>query len=124
MSKLEANKLRTIVVDDEELARQVLRELLSAHQEIAVVAECRNGLEAVKAVAEHKPDLLFLDVQMPKLTGFDVLELIGPDVPVIFVTGHGDEELRARALKNGATALLGKSFSGEALLGAIQSAVE
>src|SRR5260370_25646205 len=88
-------KLRTRVVDDEELARKVLRELLSAHADIEVVAEGRNGLEAVKAVAEHKPDLLFLDVQMPKLTGFDVLELIGPDVPVIFVTAYDEYAMKA-----------------------------
>jgi two-component system LytT family response regulator len=95
VSKSETKKLRTIVVDDEELARQVLRELLRAHDEIEVVAECRNGLETVKAVAEHKPDLLFLDVQMPKLTGFDVLELIGPDVPVIFVTAYDEYAMKA-----------------------------
>jgi len=95
VSKTETKKLRTIVVDDEELARQVLRELLQAHEEIDVIAECRNGLEAVKAVAEHKPDLLFLDVQMPKLTGFDVLELIGPDVPVIFVTAYDEYAMKA-----------------------------
>src|SRR5207244_5091654 len=95
VSKAETRQLRTNVVDDEELARQVLRGLLHAHEEIAVVAECRNGLEAVKAVAEHKPDLLFLDVQMPKLTGFDVLELIAPDVPVIFVTAYDEYAMRA-----------------------------
>jgi two-component system LytT family response regulator len=95
MSMPESKKLRTIVVDDEELARQVLRELLRAHHEIEVVAECRNGLEAVKAVSEDKPDLLFLDVQMPKLTGFDVLELIGPDVPVIFVTAYDEYAMKA-----------------------------
>ena len=95
MKKSEMNKVRTLVVDDEELARQVLRELLGAHGDIEVVAECRNGLEAVKAVAEHKPDLLFLDVQMPKLTGFDVLELIGPDVPVIFVTAYDEYAMKA-----------------------------
>jgi two-component system LytT family response regulator len=83
------------VVDDEELARRVLRELLGAHSDIEVVAECRNGLEAVKAVAEHKPDLLFLDVQMPKLTGFDVVELIGPEVPVIFVTAYDEYAMKA-----------------------------
>jgi len=88
-------KVRTLVVDDEELARQVLRELLSAHPEIEVVAECRNGLEAVKAVSEHKPDLLFLDVQMPKLTGFDVLELIGSETPVIFVTAYDEYAMKA-----------------------------
>jgi two-component system LytT family response regulator len=95
VSKTPAKKLRTLVVDDEELARLVLRELLGAHPEVEVVAECRNGLEAVKAVAEHKPDLLFLDVQMPKLTGFDVLELIGPDVPVIFVTAYDEYAMKA-----------------------------
>src|SRR5262245_61524770 len=88
-------KLRTLVVDDEELARKVLRELLLPHPEIEVVAECRNGLEAVKAVSEHRPDLLFLDVQMPKLTGFDVLELIGPEIPVIFVTAYDEYAMKA-----------------------------
>ena len=95
MTRAEQRKLRTIVVDDEELARQVLRELLRAHEEIEVVTECRNGLEAVKAVAEHKPDLLFLDVQMPKLTGFDVLELVGMEVPVIFVTAYDEYAMKA-----------------------------
>lgn len=90
-----AKKLRTLVVDDEELARQVMRELLKAHEEIEVIAECRNGLEAVKAVAEHKPDLLFMDVQMPKLTGFDVLELIGTEVPVVFVTAYDEYAMKA-----------------------------
>jgi len=88
-------KLRTLVVDDEELARKVLRELLLPHPEIEVVAECKNGLEAVKAVSEHRPDLLFLDVQMPKLTGFDVLELIGPEIPVIFVTAYDEYAMKA-----------------------------
>ncbi len=95
MSKSETKKIRTIVVDDEELARRVLRELLSGHEEVEVVAECRNGLEAVKAVAELKPDLLFLDVQMPKLTGFDVLELVGTEVPVIFVTAYDEYAMKA-----------------------------
>ena len=59
------SKIRSIIVDDEDLARQILREYLSAEDDIEVVAECSNGLAAVKAVAEQKPDLLFLDVQMP-----------------------------------------------------------
>ncbi len=118
MSKTEAKKLRTLVVDDEELARQVMRELLRAHQEIEVVAECRNGLEAVKAVAEHKPDLLFLDVQMPKLTGFDVLELIGPDVPVIFVTAY--DEYAMKAFEVHAVDYLLKPVGKERLAAALQ----
>ena len=88
-------KCRAVIVDDEELARRVLRELLRAHNEVEVVAECRNGFEAVKVVAELKPDLLFLDVQMPKLDGFEVLELIGEGPAVIFVTAYDQYALRA-----------------------------
>ncbi len=86
---------RALIVDDEELARHIIRELLQPHAEIEVVAECANGFEAVKAFAEHKPDLIFLDVQMPKLTGFDVLELIGTDIPIIFVTAYDQYAMRA-----------------------------
>ena len=86
MSPVQDKRWKTLIVDDEELARHVIREFLQFHPEMEVAAECANGMEAVKAVAEHKPDLIFLDVQMPKLTGFDVLELIGTEVPVIFVT--------------------------------------
>jgi two-component system, LytTR family, response regulator len=95
MSAAAEKTLRVLIVDDEELARFVVRELADAHSEIEVVAECVNGFEAVKAVAEHKPDLLFLDVQMPKLTGFDVLELIGTGTPVIFVTAYDEFAMKA-----------------------------
>lgn len=95
MSAGSEKKLRALIVDDEELARFVVRELVETHPEMEVVAECVNGFEAVKAVAEHKPDLLFLDVQMPKLTGFDVLELIGMEIPVIFVTAYDEFAMKA-----------------------------
>src|SRR5882762_545794 len=95
MSGAGEKKLRVLIVDDEELARFVVREFVETHPELELAAECVNGFEAVKAVAEHKPDLLFLDVQMPKLTGFDVLELIGPDVPVIFVTAYDEYAMKA-----------------------------
>ena len=88
-------KCRAVIVDDEELARRVLRELLRAHNEVEVVAECPNGFEAVKVVAELKPDLLFLDVQMPKLDGFEVLELIAEGPAVIFVTAYDQYALSA-----------------------------
>jgi two-component system LytT family response regulator len=84
-----------IIVDDEQLARHAIRELLASHPEIAVLAECANGIEAVKAVAKHEPALLFLDVQMPKLSGFDVLELIGTDAAVIFTTAFDQYAMRA-----------------------------
>lgn len=89
------NTIRVVIVDDEELARQVVHEMLLPHPEVEVVAECANGFEAVKAVAELNPDLLFLDVQMPKLDGFEVLELIGPDVAVVFITAYDQYALRA-----------------------------
>ena len=88
-------QIRALLVDDEELARHVLRDLLQSHPEVEIAAECANGFDAVKAVAEQKPDLIFLDVQMPKLTGFDVLELIGTDIPVIFVTAYDQHAMRA-----------------------------
>ncbi len=95
MTVPEGRRIRTIIVDDEDLARQVLREFLSAHSEIEIVAECANGFEAVKSVAEQKPDLVFLDIQMPKLDGFEVLELIGSGPAVIFVTAYDTFAIRA-----------------------------
>jgi two-component system LytT family response regulator len=88
-------KIRAVIVDDEELARQLIREMLSAHPEVEVVAECANGFEAVKAITELKPDLVFLDVQMPKLDGFEVLELTGTDMAVVFVTAYDTYAMRA-----------------------------
>jgi two-component system, LytTR family, response regulator len=91
----EKRKIRAVLVDDEELARQVLREYLSHHADIEIVAECANGFEAVKAVTDEKPDLIFLDIQMPKLDGFEVLELIGGGPAVIFVTAYDTYAIRA-----------------------------
>ncbi|HVJ28563.1 MAG TPA: LytTR family DNA-binding domain-containing protein [Vicinamibacterales bacterium] len=86
---------RVVVVDDEPLARTVIREYLKAHPGVEIVAECGNGFEAVKAVAELSPDLMFLDIQMPKLDGFEVLELLGRSVPVVFTTAFDQYALRA-----------------------------
>ena len=87
--------LRVLIVDDEDPARELLREYLGREAGVEVAGECRNGFEAVKAVAEQRPDLVLLDIQMPKLTGFEVLELIGRDVAVIFVTAFDEHALRA-----------------------------
>jgi two-component system LytT family response regulator len=89
------DRLRVAIVDDEAPARALLREYLAAHADFEVVAECANGFEAVKAVAELDPDLILLDVQMPKLDGFEVLELIERPVAVIFVTAYDEHALRA-----------------------------
>lgn len=86
--------LRIVIVDDEPLARTVVREF-AERLGVQVVAECANGFEAVKAVSELSPDLMFLDVQMPKLDGFEVLELLGRSVPVVFTTAYDQYALRA-----------------------------
>ncbi|HEV2205035.1 MAG TPA: response regulator, partial [Candidatus Acidoferrales bacterium] len=88
-------KIRAAIVDDEELARQVLAEYLAAHPDVEVAAQCANGFEAVKAIAELKPDLVFLDIQMPKLDGFEVLELVGSGTEVVFVTAYDNYAIRA-----------------------------
>ena len=87
--------LRVAIVDDEAPARAILREYLEQEPGVEVVAECSNGFEAVQAVAQLKPDLLLLDVQMPKLDGFEVLELIEKDVAVVFVTAYDQYALKA-----------------------------
>ena len=107
------SSLRVVIVDDEALARALLKEYLQAHPDVEVVAECANGFEAVKAVSELKPDLLFLDIQMPRLDGFEVLELIGRDVDVIFVTAYDKYALRAFEVH--AVDYLLKPFSEERL---------
>ena len=114
--------LRVAIVDDEQLARQVLREYLSRLPDVDVVAECANGFEAVKAVAELRPDLLLLDVQMPKLSGFEVLELVGKDVAVVFTTAYDQYALRAFDVH--AVDYLLKPFSPERLAEALSRARE
>lgn len=91
----DSRPLTALIVDDEELARAVVREHLSAHAEIRILGECANGFEAVKMAGELKPDLLFLDIQMPKLDGFEVLELLEPHPAVIFVTAYDQHALKA-----------------------------
>jgi len=87
--------LRVVIVDDEEPARALLREYIGRAGGVEIVGECRNGFEAVKAVNDLKPDLLFLDIQMPKLNGFEVLELLGRDVAVVFATAFDEHAIRA-----------------------------
>ncbi|MEA2237512.1 MAG: two-component system, LytTR family, response regulator [Thermoanaerobaculia bacterium] len=87
--------IRVVIVDDEAPARELLREYLAADDDCEIAAECTNGFEAVKAVAQHDPDLLLLDIQMPKLDGFEVLELLDRSPIVVFVTAHDEHALRA-----------------------------
>lgn len=113
-------KIRAVIVDDEELARQILREYLSGEQDIEIIAECGNGFDAVKTITEHKPDLLFLDVQMPKLDGFEVLELIGSEIAVVFVTAY--DQYAMKAFDAAAVDYLLKPFDVERFRTALQRA--
>ena len=113
-------KLRVAIVDDEELARGLLREMLASHPEMEIAAECANGFEAVKAIAETRPDLLFLDIQMPKLDGFEVLELMDPGPAVVFVTAY--DQYAIRAFDAQAADYLLKPFSAERFERALERA--
>ena len=112
-----AAPLRVAIVDDEAPARAILREYLEQEPGVEVVAECANGFEAVQAVANLKPDLLLLDVQMPKLDGFEVLELIENDVAVVFVTAYDQYALKAFEVH--AVDYLLKPFGPERLIQAL-----
>ncbi len=87
--------ITVVIVDDEAPARAIVREYLSDYPQFVVAAECANGYEAVKAVSEHRPDLLFLDIQMPKLDGFEVLDLLDTKPQVVFVTAYDEYAIRA-----------------------------
>lgn len=113
-------KIRAIVVDDEELARHLLRELIAAHPEIEIVAECANGFDAVKAIGDLKPDILFLDIQLPKLDGFEVLELTGADMAIVFATAY--DEYAVRAFEVHAVDYLLKPFGAERFEAALEQA--
>src|SRR5579875_1810506 len=114
------NRIRTVIVDDEELARQILHEFLREEKDIEIVAECSNGFDAVKAIAAHKPDLLFLDIQMPKLDGFEVLELIDREIAVVFVTAY--DQYAMKAFDAAAVDYLLKPFDAERFRTALQRA--
>jgi two-component system, LytTR family, response regulator len=117
-------KIRTIIADDEPLARERLRTLLEAEPQVQLLAECSNGREAVEAIQEHSPDLVFLDVQMPELDGFGVLkELDAAKRPaVIFVTAH--DKFALRAFEVHAIDYLLKPFDRERFQMALQRALE
>ncbi len=94
---MSSSKIRALVVDDEPLARRRIRRLLARDPDVEVIGECANGYEAISAITEHKPDLLFLDVQMPEVDGFTVLEKVGQRaLPfVVFVTAYDQYALKA-----------------------------
>lgn len=103
--------IRAIIIDDEPLARSIVREYLADHPNIEIVQECNDGFEGLKAVQQYQPQLLFLDIQMPKINGFEMLELIEQKPSVIFTTAF--DEFAIRAFETHAVDYLLKPFSKE-----------
>src|SRR5512141_761668 len=115
-------KIRTLIIEDEELARKLLRSYLSEHSELDIIGECENGFEGVKAINEMKPDLIFLDIQMPKITGFEMLELIDHHPEIIFTTAY--DQYALKAFEYNAADYLLKPFSKDRLQGALEKVKE
>ena len=116
------NKIRTLIIDDEALARDLLRHYLSKDERIVVVGECANGFEGVLAIQELKPDLAFLDIQMPKINGFEMLELV-PDPPVIIFSTAFDN-FAIRAFESNAIDYLLKPYPYERVEAALNKAID
>jgi two-component system, LytTR family, response regulator len=110
--------IKTVLIDDEPLARSLIIEYLQSYPEISIVQECNDGFEGVKAIAQHKPDLIFLDIQMPKINGFEMLELIEQPPSVIFTTAF--DEYAMKAFESNAIDYLLKPFSKERFDKALQ----
>ncbi len=110
--------IKTIIIDDEPLARDMIKEYLKAYPFITVEQECGDGFEGVKAIAQHQPDLIFLDVQMPKINGFEMLELLNTPPAVIFTTAF--DEYAIKAFEAHAIDYLLKPFSRERFDKAVQ----
>src|SRR4029077_5753041 len=113
--------MKAIIIDDEPLARMMVKEYLQSYPNITVVEECNDGFEGMKAIQQHQPDLIFLDIQMPKINGFEMLELIDNPPQVIFTTAF--EEYAIKAFDAHAADYLLKPFSKERFDKAIQKAL-
>src|SRR5437868_1338694 len=110
--------MNVIIIDDEPLARSIVKEYLQPYEKIKVVAECNDGFEGLKAIQQYKPDLIFLDIQMPKITGFEMLELMDDTPPVIFTTAF--DEYAIKAFESNAVDYLLKPFSKDRFDKALQ----
>lgn len=112
--------LKSIIIEDEELSRELIKNFLKDQADIQIIRECENGFEGIKAINELNPDLVFLDIQMPKLNGFEMLELIDHAPEIIFITAHN--EYAIRAFEMNAVDYLLKPYSKDRLVNAIDKA--
>ncbi len=103
--------MKVVIIDDEPLARSIVREYLQKHPQIEIMQECNDGFEGLKAIQQHQPDLIFLDIQMPKINGFEMLELIEQPPAVIFATAF--DEFAIKAFEAHAIDYLLKPFNQE-----------
>jgi two-component system LytT family response regulator len=103
--------IKVVIIDDEPLARSMVKEYLQSWSDITVAQECNDGFEGVKAISQHKPDLIFLDIQMPKINGFEMLELLDTPPSVIFTTAF--DEYAIKAFESHAVDYLLKPFAKE-----------
>jgi two-component system, LytTR family, response regulator len=113
-------KIRAIIIEDEELGRELIKNYLKDQSHIDIVSECENGFEGIKIIQELKPDLVFLDIQMPKLNGFEMLEILDERPEIIFTTAYNQYAIQA--FEQNAVDYLMKPFSKERLLDAIKKA--
>ncbi|PID57446.1 MAG: DNA-binding response regulator [Ignavibacteriae bacterium] len=104
-------KIKSIIIDDEKLARDIIKKYLEQNESIEICAECSNGFEAIKSINKIQPDLIFLDIQMPKLTGFEMLELLDNKPEIIFTTAY--DQFAIKAFEVNAIDYLLKPFSLE-----------
>ena len=116
------SKIKTIIIDDEKLARDIIKNYLKNFDHLEVVDECSNGLEGIKSINTHKPDLIFLDIQMPKINGFEMLEILDEIPVVIFTTAF--DHYAIKAFEVNATDYLLKPFSLERFTASINKAME
>jgi len=109
---------KIIIIDDEPLARSIVKEYLQKYPELEIVEECNDGFEGVKAIQQHQPDLIFLDIQMPKINGFEMLELLDQPPAVIFTTAF--DEYAIKAFETHAVDYLLKPFNEDRFARAVQ----
>src|SRR6266487_1748641 len=114
--------MKALIIDDEPLARSIVKEYLQSYAQIELMQECNDGFEGIKAINQHQPDLIFLDIQMPKINGFEMLELIDNPPLVIFTTAF--EEYALKAFETHAVDYLLKPFSKERFDKAMQKLLQ